>query len=136
MITDITAKVRADCRKEALGIMDGATEHVDTEPQKYFHVVITASFSPDFHGVLRLEISNKRSGFYTYQIMDNPPREMLAKLEPGDRLCVCSPGIRVGRMIGDCYRSKAGEPDYVNVRLFLDNEEIVNKDFAVRRTCS
>ena len=63
MITDINIKVRADLQEEAFGTMEKAQEYVDTEPGKYFHVIITAKFPQDFEGKLRLEISHKRSGF-------------------------------------------------------------------------
>ena len=84
MITDITIKVRADLQEEAFGSMENTKEYVDTEPGKYFHVIITAKFSQDFEGKLRLEISHKRSGFMTYEIVNNPPKGMLAQLGPDD----------------------------------------------------
>ena len=53
MITDINIKVRADLQEEAFGTMENAQEYVDTEPGKYFHVIITAKFTRDFEGKLR-----------------------------------------------------------------------------------
>ena len=87
MITDITIKVRADLQEEAFGSMENTKEYVDTEPGKYFHVIITAKFSQDFEGKLRLEISHKRSGFMKYVNVNNPPKGRLAQLEPDDIMC-------------------------------------------------
>jgi len=132
MITITTTKVRVDCKKDGYGVMDGTTEYVDTEPGKYFHVIVQASLSPDFDGKLRLEISHPRSGFRTYDIVNNPPKQVLESLEPDDEMCFGSPGIRIGRLLGENYRAPVGERDFVNVKLFLDNKEIENKDFVVR----
>ncbi len=132
MIKNITIKVRVDCRKDAYGVMDGTKEYVDTEPGKFFHVIISAAMSPDFNGKLRLEISHPRSGFHTYDIVNNPPKSILESLEPDDEMCFGSPGIRVSRLLGENYRVPVGQRDYVNVKLFLNNQEIENKDFVVR----
>ena len=76
MITDINIKVRADLQEEAFGTMENAKEYVDTEPGKYFHVIITAKFTRDFEGKLRFEISHKRSGFMKYVNVNNPLRKV------------------------------------------------------------
>lgn len=136
MISDITTKVRVDCRKNAIGIMDGTTEYVDTEPAKYFHVVFCAKLNPEFNGKLRMEVNHQNSGFFTYDIINNPPKYMLMELNPDDMLCFGSPGIRISRLLGENYRAQLGQCDYVNVKLYLDNREIVNKDFIVRGTFS
>ena len=136
MITDITIKVRADLQEEAFGSMENAKEYVDTEPGKYFHVIITAKFSQDFEGKLRLEISHKRSGFMTYEIVNNPPKGMLAQLGPDDIMCFGSPGIRISRLIGQNYRPSLVHGDYVDVKLYLDNKEIESKSFAIRGSFS
>ena len=136
MITDITIKVRADLQEEAFGSMENTKEYVDTEPGKYFHVIITAKFSQDFEGKLRLEISHKRSGFMTYEIVNNPPKGMLAQLGPDDIMCFVSPGIRISRLIGQNYRPPLVHGDYVDVKLYLDNKEIESKSFAIRGSFS
>ena len=136
MITDITIKVRADLQEEAFGSMENTKEYVDTEPGKYFHVIITAKFPRDFEGKLRLEISHKRSGFMTYEIVNNPPKGMLAQLGPDDIMCFGSPGIRISRLIGQNYRPPLVHGDYVDVKLYLDNKEIESKSFAIRGSFS
>lgn len=136
MITDITIKVRADLQEEAFGSMENTKEYVDTEPGKYFHVIITAKFPLDFEGKLRLEISHKRSGFMTYEIVNNPPKGMLAQLRPDDIMCFGSPGIRISRLIGQNYRPPLVHGDYVDVKLYLDNKEIESKSFAIRGSFS
>ena len=136
MITDITIKVRADLQEEAFGSMENTKEYVDTEPGKYFHVIITAKFTRDFEGKLRLEISHKRSGFMTYEIVNNPPKGMLAQLGPDDIMCFGSPGIRISRLIGQNYRPPLVHGEYVDVKLYLDNKEIESKSFAIRGTFS
>lgn len=136
MITDITIKVRADLQEEAFGSMENAKEYVDTEPGKYFHVIITAKFSQDFEGKLKLEISHKRSGFMTYEIVNNPPKGMLAQLGPDDIMCFGSPDIRISRLIGQNYRPPLVHGDYVDVKLYLDNKEIESKSFAIRGSFS
>lgn len=132
MISNIITKVRVDSKKDAYGVMTGTTEYVDTESGKFFHVIIQASFTPDFDGKLRLEISHPRSGFRTYEIVNNPPKHVLESLEPDDDMCFGSPGIRIGRLLGEDYRAPLGERDFVNVKLYLNNKEIENKDFVVR----
>ena len=136
MITDITIKVRADLQQEAFGSMENAHEYVDTEPGKYFHVIVTAKFPRDFEGRLRLEISHKRSGFMTYEIVNNPPEGMLDQLGPDDMMCFGSPGIRISRLLGQNYRPPVGQRDYVDVKLYHDNREIVSKSFVVRGSYS
>ena len=136
MITDITIKVRADLQEEAFGSMENTKEYVDTEPGKYFHVIITAKFSQDFEWKLRLEISHKRSGFMTYEIVNNPPKGMLAQLGPDDIMCFGSPGIRISRLLGQNYRPPLVQRDYVDVKLYLDNKEIESKSFAIRGSFS
>ena len=136
MITDITIKVRADLQEDAFGSMENTKEYVDTEPGKYFHVIITAKFSQDFEGKLRLEISHKRSGFMTYEIVNNPPKGMLAQLGPDDIMCFGSPGIRISRLIGQNYRPPLVHGDYDDVKLYLDNKEIESKSFAIRGSFS
>ena len=132
MITDSTIKVRADLQQEAFGSMENAKEYVDTEPGKYFHVIIAAKFSRDFEGKLRLEISHDRSGFKTYEIVNNPPKGMLAQLGPDDMMCFGSPGIRISRLLGQNYRPLFALQDYVDVKLYLDNREIESKSFGIR----
>ena len=136
MITDITIKVRADLQEEAFGSMENTKEYVDTEPGKYLHVIITAKFSQDLEGKLRLELSHKRSGFMTYEIVNNPPKGMLAQLGPDDIMCFGSPGIRISRLIGQNYRPPLVHGDYVDVKLYLDNKEIESKSFAIRGSFS
>ena len=131
-ITNITTKVRVDSMKNAYGVMDGATDYVSADSNKFFHVVILASFAPDFNGKLRLEISHPKSGFRTYEIVNNPPRQMLKTLEADDKLCFGSPGIRVERLLGQNYKLSSEEADYINVKLYLNNETVVTKDFAIR----
>lgn len=131
-ITNIKTKVRVDSKKNAYGVMDGTTDYVRADSNKFFHVVISASFTPDFNGKLRLEISHQKSGFCTYEIVNNPPRQMLETLEADDELCFGSPGIRIERLLGQDYQLSAGEPDYVKVKLFLNNETVATRDFAIR----
>lgn len=136
MIKDIAVKVRSDVEKEAYGVMENVKDYVDTEPGKYFHVIFSAVFPKDFDGKLRVEISHPKNGFKTYHIVNNPPKEVLAQIEEGDALCFGSPGIPISKLLGWTYRPVMGQIDYVNVKLFLDNHEIVNKDFPVRGTFS
>ena len=136
MITDINIKVRADLQEEAFGTMENAQEYVDTEPGKYFHVIITAKFTRDFEGKLRFEISHKRSGFMKYVNVNNPPEGMLAQLEPDDIMCFGSPGIRISRLLGQNYRPPLVQRDYVDVKLYLDNKEVESKSFAIRGSFS
>lgn len=131
-MTNITTKVRVDSKKNAYGVMDGATDYVSADSNKFLHVVISASFAPDFNGKLRLEISHQKSGFCTYEIVNNPPRQMLANLNEDDELCFGSPGIRIERLLGRNYKISAGETDYVNVKLYLNNETVATKEFAIR----
>ena len=136
MITDITIKVRADLQEEAFGSMENTKEYVDTEPGKYFHVIITAKFTRDFEGKLRFEISHKRSGFMKYVNVNKPPKGMIAQLEPDHIMCFGAPGIRISRLIGQNYRPPLVHGDYVDVKLYLDNKEIESKSFAIRGSFS
>ena len=124
MITDINIKVRADLQEEAFGTMENAQEYVDTEPGKYFHVIITAKFPRDFEGKLK------------YVNVNNPPKGILAQLKPDDIMCFGSPEIRISRLLGQNYRPPLVQRDYVDVKLYLDNKEIESKSFAIRGSFS
>lgn len=131
MITDITTKVRVDDQMKAFGSMENTREYVDTDPGKYFHVIFEAKFPHDFDGRLRLNISHKRSGFMSSEIVNNPPKEVLAQLDPDDMLCFGSPGIPIYRLLGRNYKLPFGLWDYVDVSIYLDEEEIESKSFVV-----
>lgn len=136
MISDIKTKALCDTMKDGRGIIDEAKEYVDTEPGKYFHVVMAAKFQPDFKDVLRMEIAHAKSGFRTYQIVTNPPKHMLTDPENEGELCFGSPGIPVSILLGRNYRPVPGQRDTVTVKLFLDNKEISTKELLVRGTAS